>query len=146
MAERFALPVVAHSPRFLCLPTDHPLHLGFEPGPYLEEADLILVIESDVPWLPSAKAPPAGTRIAHIGEDPAFLRYPMRSFPSHLSIAANAGAALRALDTALAERVPRHRAELDARRTWAGAAGERRGGRRCRRARRSADRTSRQSI
>src|SRR5438552_675828 len=100
IAERFALPVVAHTPRYLCLPTDHPLHHGFDPHPLLDDADLILVIEADVPWMPSQKAPPPATRVAHIGADPAFLRYPMRSFPSHLSIAANAGAALAALEAA----------------------------------------------
>jgi acetolactate synthase I/II/III large subunit len=119
IAERFALPVVAHTPRFLCLPTDHPLHLGFDPHPLLDDADLILVVEADVPWMPSVKAPPPAVRIAHIGEDPAFLRYPMRSFPSHLSIAANAGAALRALEIALARAAEGHTARLDKRRAWA---------------------------
>jgi acetolactate synthase-1/2/3 large subunit len=119
IAERFALPVVAHTPRFLCLPTDHPLHLGFDPHPLLDDADLILVVEADVPWMPSVKAPPPAVRIAHIGEDPAFLRYPMRLFPSHQSIAANAGAALRALEIALARAAEAHTARLDKRRAWA---------------------------
>jgi acetolactate synthase-1/2/3 large subunit len=119
IAERFALPVVAHTPRFLCLPTDHALHHGFDPHPLLEDADLILVIEADVPWMPSQKAPPAATRVAHIGADPAFLRYPMRSFPSHLSIAANAGAALGALEAALERRAGRGGARLGKRRAWA---------------------------
>jgi acetolactate synthase-1/2/3 large subunit len=119
LAEHFALPVVAHTPRFLCLPTDHAMHHGFDPGPFLDDADLIVVIESDVPWLPSVRAPPATTRVANIGEDPAFLRYPMRSFPSQLSITANAGAALRALEVALAENLPRHQARLEKRAAWA---------------------------
>jgi len=119
IAERFALPVVAHTPRFLCLPTDHPLHSGFDPHPLLDDADLILVLEADVPWMPSLKAPSPTVRVAHIGEDPAFLRYPMRSFPSHLSIAANAAAALHALETALQDRAAPHRARLDKRRDWA---------------------------
>ena len=101
LAERFGLPVVAHTPRYLCLASDHPMHHGFDPAPFLDDADLIVAIESDVPWMPSVKAPGPSARIAHIGEDPAFLRYPMRGFPSHLSIAANAGAALRALEAAL---------------------------------------------
>ena len=119
IAEAFALPVVAHSPRYACLATDHPLHLGFDPHPLLEDADAILVVEADVPWMPSVKAPPPSTRIAHIGEDPAFLRYPMRSFASHLSIAADAGAALRALETALADRAEAQQSRLDKRRGWA---------------------------
>ena len=119
IAERFALPVVAHTPRFLCLPSDHPLHHGFDPHPFLADADLILVIEADVPWLPSLELPSPSARIAHIGADPAFLRYPMRSFPSHLSIAAHAGSALNALDAALESRPGHSLAELKKRRAWA---------------------------
>ena len=119
IADRFALPVVAHSPRFLCLDTDHPMHHGFDPGPFLDDADVIVVIECDVPWMPSVKAPAAGTRVAHIGEDPAFLRYPMRSFPSHLSITASVGAALGALEAALAKRATRAKPRLEARKQWA---------------------------
>jgi len=121
VAECFALPVVAHTPRFLCLPTDHPLHHGFDPHPLLEDADLIVVVEADVPWLPGSKAPPAATRVAHIGEDPAYLRYPMRSFPSHLSIAANAAAALGALAAAGERRRAGADARLNQRRAWAAA-------------------------
>ena len=119
LAEGFALPVVAHSPRFLCLPSDHPLHHGFDPHPFLSDSDLIVVVEADVPWLPSIKAPSPATRIAHIGEDPAYQRYPMRSFPSQLSIAADAGTALLALQAALERRAGAERAGLGRRRQWA---------------------------
>jgi acetolactate synthase-1/2/3 large subunit len=119
IAEAYALPVVAHSPRYACLATDHPVHHGFDPHLLLDDADVILVLEADVPWMPSVKAPPPSVRIAHIGEDPAFLRYPMRSFASHLSIAADAGAALRALATALEHRAAAHKPRLDKRRAWA---------------------------
>jgi acetolactate synthase-1/2/3 large subunit len=104
LAARFKLPVAVQNPRFLCLPTDHPMHAGFDPGPFLGDADLILVVESDVPWMPAVKAPGAHAPIAHVGEDPAFLRYPMRSFRSDLSIAAGLAPALTALEAALAVR------------------------------------------
>jgi acetolactate synthase I/II/III large subunit len=119
LAERFGLPVVAHTPRYVCLASDHPMHHGFDSGPFLDDADVIVAIESDVPWMPSIKAPRPSARIAHIGEDPAFLRYPMRGFPSHLSIAANAGAALHALETALEDRARDQQTRLDGRRGWA---------------------------
>src|ERR1700751_4809233 len=56
-AERFAIPVVQHRPRHLCLPADHPCHLGYDAGHWLDDADAILVLECDVPWIPSLKAP-----------------------------------------------------------------------------------------
>jgi thiamine pyrophosphate-dependent acetolactate synthase large subunit-like protein len=119
IAERVGLPVVAHTPRYLCLPTDHPLHHGFDPHPFLADADLILVVEADVPWMPSVDLPAVTARIAHIGADPAFVRYPMRSFPSHLSIAAHAGSALNALDQALEIRPGSSLTQLKKRRAWA---------------------------
>ncbi|HWI25735.1 MAG TPA: thiamine pyrophosphate-requiring protein [Stellaceae bacterium] len=105
LAERFALPVVAFNQRYLALPTAHPLHQGFQPRPLLDEADLVLIVECDVPWIPSIEGPPVGARIVHIGEDPAFLRYPMRGFPADLSLTAVAPAALAALERALAARL-----------------------------------------
>src|ERR1700731_3025407 len=57
-AERFAVPVVEHRQRHLCLPSDHPCHLGYDPTLLLGSADAILVIDCDVPWTPGRKAPP----------------------------------------------------------------------------------------
>ncbi|HXE69884.1 MAG TPA: thiamine pyrophosphate-requiring protein [Hyphomicrobiaceae bacterium] len=119
IAERFAVPVVVHTPRFLCLPTDHPLHHGFDPHPLLADSDLIVVVEADVPWMPSRQGPAPAARVVHIGEDPAYLRYPMRSYPSHLSIAARAGAALKALSDALEQRAATDGGRLPQRLAWA---------------------------
>jgi acetolactate synthase-1/2/3 large subunit len=105
LAERAAIAVVCHNARNVCLPSSHPMHAGFDSGPLVGEADLIVVIECDAPWYPNKESPPADCRVAHIGEDPSFVRYPMRSFPSDLSIAANAAVALEALDAAVAQRI-----------------------------------------
>ena len=45
LAERCAIPVVAHTPRTVCLPSSHPMHFGFEPGALLTDADLVIVLE-----------------------------------------------------------------------------------------------------
>src|SRR6202023_868121 len=84
-AGRFAIPVVQHRPRHLCLPADHPCHLGYDATPYLDGADAILVLECDVPWIPSLKAPRAECKVVHIGVDPLFSRYPIRGFPCDLA-------------------------------------------------------------
>ena len=47
------------------------------------------------------KQPPAGARVVQIGEDPLYARYPMRSFPSDLTITASALSVLEALEQAL---------------------------------------------
>ena len=129
LAERAAIPVVAHNARSVALPSSHAMNAGYDSGPLVADADLILVIESDAPWYPNMQEPAAGCRVVHIGEDPTFARYPMRSFPSDLSIAAQPSTALASLDAALtcagldAARIDARRAKLverhDARRAKA---------------------------
>lgn len=96
-ADRFAVPVVSFHPRYACLPTDHPMHFGFLSGPQLAKADLVIVLECDVPWIPSLDTLPPDCTVVQVGEDPAFTRYPMRSFPADLSIRATAAPFLTAL-------------------------------------------------
>ena len=103
LAERAAIPVVSHNARSVALPSSHAMNAGYDSGPLVGNADLIIVIESDAPWYPSMHGPAAGCRVAHIGEDPVYARYPMRSFPSDLAIASPAAIALAALDATLAK-------------------------------------------
>jgi acetolactate synthase I/II/III large subunit len=116
LAERSAIPVVTHNPRTVCLPSSHSMHFGFEPGALLSDADLVIVLESDVPWIPHLQHPPAGCRVAHVGEDPFYVRYPMRSFPSDLAVQAGATQALEALARAVEPRLQMADARIAARR------------------------------
>jgi acetolactate synthase-1/2/3 large subunit len=100
-AQRFAIPVVEHRPRHLSLPSDHPCHLGYDATPYLDGADAILVLECDVPWIPSLKAPQPECKVIHIGVDPLFSRYPIRGFPCDLAVTGAAASALPELGAAL---------------------------------------------
>ena len=92
------------------------MHFGFEPGALLTDADLVIVLESDVPWIPQLQHPPVGCRVAHIGEDPFFVRYPMRSFPSDLAVQAGCVTALEALIEAVEPRLQMAEARIVARR------------------------------
>lgn len=116
LAQRHALPVVEFRPRYLNLATDHPMHLGFEVAPHIADADAVLVLDCDVPWIPAQAAPPADCPIIQIGPDPLFQRYPTRGFPSTVTIAASTRATLVALDTALEERAGKSAAAKDRRR------------------------------
>ena len=102
LAERFAIPVVEHRQRHLNLPADHPCHLGYNPGALLDEADAILVVECDVPWIPSRKKPRPDCGIVHLGVDPLFARYPIRGFLCDVAITAAPRQALPALAEAMA--------------------------------------------
>ena len=100
-AHRFALPVVEHRPRHLSLPADHRCHLGYDAGPYLDSSDAILVLECDVPWIPSLKAPRHDCKVLHLGADPLFSRYPIRGFLCDLALTSTAAAALPELGASL---------------------------------------------
>lgn len=90
LALRIGAPVVEFRPRHLNLDQEHDLHGGFEIGPWLAEADLLIVLECDVPWIPAMAKPRPGARIVQVGEDPLHGRYPMRGFGSDLTIRASA--------------------------------------------------------
>jgi acetolactate synthase-1/2/3 large subunit len=92
LAESLAIPVIETSHTYMNFPTDHPLHLGFltvtHTPSYLNEADVILVIEADVPWFPSVSKPNDKTKIIHVGIDPLYTRYPIRGYPVDLALSA----------------------------------------------------------
>jgi acetolactate synthase I/II/III large subunit len=116
LADCFAIPVTQRKPRYMCLPTDHPMHLGYEPDALLANADLVIVAECDVPWIPSKKAPPRDAKVIHIGVDPIFSSYPIRGFTCDLAISGVLGATLPALTEALMSRQGAARDRIEGRR------------------------------
>jgi acetolactate synthase-1/2/3 large subunit len=104
LAERFAIPVFERKHHYMSMPSSSPMHLGGNPESYFDVADVIVVLEADVPWVPKHKAPRADTKIIHIGADPIFANYPLRGFPCDLAITGIIGATLPALSEALAAR------------------------------------------
>jgi acetolactate synthase-1/2/3 large subunit len=101
LTERFALPVIAYRPRYMCLPTDHPMHMGYEPAGAIKEADVIVVLDCDVPWIPNLHKTNPDAKIVHIGVDPLFRKYPVRGFRGDLTIAGSSLTAIIALTDAL---------------------------------------------
>src|ERR671924_1470074 len=82
---------------YMNFPSDHPLHLGYVSEPLVQEADVILVIDADVPWFPaSAKLQDAAT-VIHLGIDPFFSRYPVRGYPCDIPIVADSAVAIALL-------------------------------------------------
>lgn len=106
LTQKYAIGVITLYGRYVCLPTSHDMHLGFQTKPFLQDADLIIALECDVPWIPSLENPPADCKVVHIGEDPAFSRYPARAFPVDISIRADAAVALQVLGMELAKLLP----------------------------------------
>lgn len=105
LAERFAVPVVSHVPKSLCLPSDHPMHMGFAPNRFVADADAIVVLECDVPWIPNQVSPPAGCKVIQMGLDPLFGRYGIRNFPCYLAVPGDPALSLPMLADALGARL-----------------------------------------
>ncbi|MDA1076811.1 MAG: thiamine pyrophosphate-requiring protein [Proteobacteria bacterium] len=114
LAGRFGIGVADTSPRYLNLPFDHPMHLGLASQKLYDDADVVLYLECDVPWIPTRMKPRDDAFIAHAGVDPMFARYPMRSHRSDLTLAGKPSSILSALTDALAgrlEAIPPDRAD-----------------------------------
>ena len=101
VAEALGAPVVDQFHTHMNFPQDHDLHGGFDATPYLDSADAILVVESDVPWFPALKAPQPEARLVHVAVDPLYSRYPVRGFAADAALAGAPRLTLAALAAAL---------------------------------------------
>jgi acetolactate synthase-1/2/3 large subunit len=97
LAQTLAVPVVQYRPRHLALSTEHPMHCGWDPHALLKEADVILVVDCDVPWIPKQGKPKADAKVIHIGPDPLFTRYPLRGFRADISLTGAVAPTVQAL-------------------------------------------------
>lgn len=68
----------------MCFPADHPGWLGMRFGadPTIETADLILIVDCDVPWIPTRYRPQKSARIFHIDVDPLKQLMPLFYVPA----------------------------------------------------------------
>jgi acetolactate synthase-1/2/3 large subunit len=105
LAEEFALPVVQSEARDANIATDHPMNLGFDVGALLPKADVVLVLESAVPWIPRRMTPKRDAKVIHIAADPLETRYPFREFETDLLITGEVSATLPVLRAALRDAV-----------------------------------------
>ncbi|MBD3678173.1 MAG: thiamine pyrophosphate-requiring protein [Rhodobacteraceae bacterium] len=99
----------------LSISTEHPCHIGPNPKRHLEEADVVLVIDSLAPWWPDEHPVPADTKVIHIGPDPLFSRFPVRNFRADIAIAGESRLTIPALIAAM-EGLPRNDESIRTRR------------------------------
>src|SRR5262249_4373245 len=116
LAEQFAIPVVQAEARDMNLPTDHPMHLGHVPGALLPKADVVIVIDSVVPWMARHHQPRKDAKVVHISADPLETRYPFRELEADLLIPGSSLAAVVTLHETLAEAMKGKQASIDSRR------------------------------
>jgi acetolactate synthase-1/2/3 large subunit len=99
--------VLESVPNYVNFPADHPLYLGNQwnrpvQNEFLAAADVILVIDSDVPWIPTVSRPAEGAVVFHIDVDPLKQQMPLWYIGAVGSFKADALTALRQLTAAVA--------------------------------------------
>ena len=102
LCELLGLPVVdAASRLYHCIPLSHPLYQRMTS---LKDADVVLVLEANVPWMPGPNAPGPNAWIAVVDHDPAKGRFATYEFTADLRLQASPLQAIRAI-TAAAEKL-----------------------------------------
>jgi acetolactate synthase I/II/III large subunit len=106
LATRFGIGVADPWSRYLNIPYNHPHRVANMDvaAAVFGQADVIVFLESDVPWMEKHTAPPADTYIAQVGVDPLYSTYPIRSHRSDLNISATPAAFLTRLTEELESR------------------------------------------
>lgn len=98
--------VIESVPNAVNLPHDDPMYLGCqwnEPrqNPHLAAADVVVVIDSDVPWIPTVSKPAPGAKIWHLDVDPLKQDMPLWSIPARRVFRVHAQTALAQLNAGL---------------------------------------------
>ena len=118
--ERLGIGVMESVPSAMNFPHDHPLYQGNqwnEPhqNAVLAAADVVLVIDSDVPWIPTVSRPGDAAAVFHIDVDPLKDEMPLWYIAARRRFRADAATALRQLNQALDAKDP-DPAQVEARR------------------------------
>jgi acetolactate synthase-1/2/3 large subunit len=116
VAQEFTIPVVQAEARDFNLPSDHPMNLGFEAAAWIPKADVIIVLDSVVPWIPRALTPRKDAKIVHISADPLAARYPFREIEADLLVTGDPCAALKLLHECLGGTAKAKNGSADSRR------------------------------
>lgn len=104
LAELLAIPVVEAMAYHVNFPASHPLHAGYQyhsvgQNPVLAEADVILVLDSDVPWIPSVNRPSDNAAIYYVDVDPVKSQMQLWHVPARRFAAADSKVAVEQIAT-----------------------------------------------
>ena len=82
LAELLGAGVVeSRASSYVNFPRTHPLHAGFEPMEFLQEADAILLLGVVTPWHPASKQLNPGTKVAVLSDNPLRSELPYWGYP-----------------------------------------------------------------
>jgi acetolactate synthase-1/2/3 large subunit len=119
LASQIGVGVIESVPSYMNLPTTHPCYLGVQwnerqQNEALANADVVLVVDSDVPWIGAVNKPRPGAKIFHIDSDPLKMQMPLWHIGASIHASAHAAVALRQIFTAAGDLAfdPRRAARL----------------------------------
>jgi acetolactate synthase-1/2/3 large subunit len=120
LAGRLGVGVLESVPSAMNFPHDNPMFVGVHwnhpfQQPQLAEADVVLVIDSDIPWIPLHNRPAASARVFHIDLDVLKETTPLHYLPAERLHKACSAVALSQINAAL-DRLPDDLHAVDLRR------------------------------
>ena len=102
IADRWTIPVCQYWANAIAVSAEHPMDIGVDPGPWLADADVVLVVDSLAPWSPDAHTLAADAQVIQLGPNPLYSRFPVRNFPVTVPVVTETGPGLVALRDAMA--------------------------------------------
>lgn len=96
LAETLAIPVVDSRQR-MNYPSHHPCWQGSDPAPYIARADVVLIVDEDVPYIPSFHCPSPGAKIAYLDIDPVKKDIPLWFFNADMMLHGDSAKSLSTL-------------------------------------------------
>lgn len=107
LCDKLSIPVIESVPNYMNFPTNNPMHCGYqwndpEQNEILAQADLVLVVDSDVPWIPTKNKPSSECKIYYIDVDPLKEEMPLWYIPAIQFFKADAFTALSQLNNSIA--------------------------------------------
>lgn len=94
LSKRLGIAVCEVNPQYVNFPGDHPHHIGYRRNTLVDEADLILMLDVDVPWIISKATPRSDARLFHLDCDPLKADMGFWHFPAERTWQADSLAAL----------------------------------------------------
>ena len=97
LSDLFGFAVCEVNPQYVNFPGQHPHHVGYRRNTLVDEADLILMVDVDVPWIVSKVKPAADARLFHLDCDPLKDDMGFWHFPAERTWQADSAVALEQL-------------------------------------------------
>ena len=107
LADALAVSVISAAPSSVCFPATHVSHAGYQYGAcptqgLIATADFILILDTDVPWIPMHDEPSDACTVVHIDRDPLKVRQSYFHVPVNRLVQADSSLALDQINVAIA--------------------------------------------